>query len=230
MHGGNIGDYRKSWVKYFSPPLTRPVPETDTMKLFPHLVFLLPYLVFGWTPSQSPFSHCQIKHFIFNLSKISILHRRRMSLWVFLCQSWELAVGSLFRASHKVGWPFIFMDKLVGLGKQEWGYLWDEHNCSTAIHKRGGRIWCLRSNLGSLEQGEEKGEEMQETNFVMCSVILFLNPQDYQQDLCNWVILKLRRRKAECHPWSLWHRTVATNAKETEGWLRKLESMRKFRN
>lgn len=155
------------------------------MKLFPHLVFLLPYLVFGWTTSQSPFSHCQIKHFIFNLSKISILHRRRMSLWVFLCQSWEPAVGSLFRASHKAGWPFIFMDKLVGLGKQEWGYLWDEHNCSTAIHKRGGRIWCLRSNLGSLEQGEEKGEKMQETNFVMCGMILFLNPQDYQQDLCN---------------------------------------------
>ena len=49
---------------------------------------------------------------------------------LFKHQSWELAIGSLFRASHKAGWPFIFMDKLVGLGKQEWRYIWDEHNCS----------------------------------------------------------------------------------------------------
>lgn len=101
---------------------------------FPISFLLFLYQVFGWTPSQSPFSHCQIRHFIFNLSKISVLHRKKKKnafVGLFKHQSWELAVGSLFRASHKAGWPFIFMDKLVGLGKQEWRYIWDGHNCST---------------------------------------------------------------------------------------------------
>lgn len=42
---------------------------------------------------------------------------------------------------------------------------------------------------------------MQETNFVMCSMILFLNSQDYQQDLCDWVFVKLRRNKGGMPPW-----------------------------
>lgn len=69
----------------------------------------------------------------------------------------------------------------------------------------------MRSNSGRIEQ-EEKGEKIQEMNFEICNKILLVNPYNYQQDLCDWVSVKLTRKK-----WSamldLCHRTVATNVK-----------------
>lgn len=56
---------------------------------FPISFLLFLYQVFGWTPSQSPFSHCQIRHFIFNLSKISVLQKKKKKC---LCGSFQTPV------------------------------------------------------------------------------------------------------------------------------------------
>lgn len=101
-----------------------------------------------------------------------------------------------------------FHGQVGSFGEAELKQIRNEHKGPT---RKGRRIWCVSSNLGKIEQ-EEKGEKIQETNFEMCNKIVFVNPCDYQQDLL-WSV-KCTRKKVECQPGSLGHRTVATNVKK----------------
>lgn len=213
------------------------------MTLFPYLISFIS-VSSVWVMAQSPFSHCQIRHCIFisffffcqirhcifNLSKISVLHRKKKnaSVGLFKHQSWELAVGSLFRASHKAGGP--------SFSWTSW-WVWESRNertsemNTTVLHKSGRRICCLRSNLGRLEQGEESRRRCRRHITLWYAVWFFsLTPRSSTRFVWLGICETQKKEKAECCPGSLWHRTVATNAKETDEWLRALDSKRSFRD
>lgn len=48
---------------------------------------------------------------------------------------------------------------------------------------------------------QEEKELMQETNFVMYNLVLLLNFQSYQQDLCDWMFVGSREEEGRGLPW-----------------------------
>lgn len=146
---------------------------------------------------------------------------------LFKHQSWELAVGSLFRASQKLDGP--------SFSWTSW-WVWESRNegtsemSTTVLHKSGRRTCCLRSNLGRQEQGEERGRRCRKQALWYAVWFFFLTPRLSTRFVWLGISETQKKENAECYPGSLWHRTVATNAKETEGWLRTLKSKRNFRD